>query len=132
MTPLLYAPESYVSAPPEVRAAVANGCGPGGWKVDIVPDTIWGLDISAACNIHDWMYAAGTTIADKDEADRVLLNNMLRLIEAAGGWRILRALRRHRARIYYEAVRHFGGPAFWAGKNRDTELIPATEAMARG
>ncbi len=127
----LYAPASYIAASPEVRAQVVNGCGPGGWKVDIVPDTVWGLSISAACDIHDWMYATGATLADKDSADRVLLNNCLRLINAAGGWRILRALRRRRARTYYEAVQHLGGPAFWANKNQVDELIPEEEARAR-
>lgn len=119
----LYAPEIYVAASPEVRATVVNGCGPGGWKVDIVPDTIWGLNVTEACNIHDWMYTTGETIADKDEADRVLLNNLLRLIDAAGGCWLIRKLRRLRAREYYEAVQHFGGPAFWAGKNDSANLI---------
>lgn len=63
------------------------------------------------------MYAAGSTIADKEEADRVFLNNMLRLITAAGGLGALRWLRRQRASRYYEAVCLFGGPAFWGGKN---------------
>lgn len=121
--PSLYAPASYVDAPPETRAQVINGCGPGGWKVDLVPDTIWGLDVSPACDIHDWMYATGETIEDKDEADRVFLNNVLRLIDAAGGCGLMKRLRRRRARIYYKAVQHFGGPAFWAGKNADTHLI---------
>jgi len=88
-----------------------------------VPETIWLLDISEACNIHDWMYIAGSTIADKDEADRVFLNNMLRLIEAAGGWRLVQRLRRNRAWIYYQAVGRFGGPAFWSGKNPSNTMM---------
>lgn len=119
----LYAPESYTRASVEVRLAVVNGCGPGGWKFDLIPDTIWFLDVSAACNIHDWMYQAGATIADKDEADRVLLNNLLRLIETAGGLWIIRRLRRNRAWVYYQAVARFGGPAFWSGKNPDTTIM---------
>jgi len=126
----LYAPPSYVTATPEVRAAAVNGCGTGGWKGSLVPDTLWGLSVTAACNIHDWMYTAGGTLADKDEADRVFLNNMLRLVEAAGGWAILKQLRRNRAREYYEAVHIFGGPAFWAGKNPDTHTISNLEAIA--
>jgi hypothetical protein len=119
----LYAPPNYVVASPAVRALIANGCGPGGWKLDLVPDHIWFLDISEACNIHDWMYTFGNTLADKDEADRVLLNNCLRLVDAAGGCWLLRCLRRHRVRIYFEAVHIFGGPAFWACKNPQTHLI---------
>lgn len=130
----LYAPESYITASPEVRAIAVNGCGPGGWKVDLVPDTIWFLDISAACNIHDWMYTTGDTLADKEEADRVFLNNMLRLIYGATGTsgRLLRNPRRIRAWEYYEFVQHFGGPAFWENKNEQKNLIPASIAGIRG
>ena len=122
----LYAPESYTRATPEVRATVVNGCGPGGWKLDLVPDTIWFLDISLCCDIHDWMYVEGETIEAKEEADRVFLNNMLRAIDAAGGPKILQALRRHRAAKYYNMVHLFGGPAYWLGKNSSTQLIAAT------
>jgi len=113
----LFAPPSYRAASKEVRAIAVNGCGTGGWKGFLVPETMWGLDIREACNIHDWMYLAGETIADKDEADRVFLNNLLRLIESGSRWEWLAALRRRRALKYYEAVRVFGGPAFWNGKN---------------
>lgn len=119
----LYAPELYISASPEVRATVVNGCGPAGWKGRLIPDTIWGLKITEACNIHDWMYTTGETIADKDESDRVFLNNILRLIDAAGGWRLLIKLRYQRAQEYFEFVRTFGGPYFWDGKNASTNLI---------
>jgi hypothetical protein len=128
----LYAPQSYIDASPEVRAQVVNGCGTEGWKGELVPETMYGLDVSPACNIHDWMYVTGATLADKEEADRVFLNNLLRLIEAAGGCTVLRWLRRRRARTYYEAVQHFGGPAFWAGKNQACNLIPAAVAGIRG
>lgn len=120
----LYAPELYITATPEVRAQVCNGCGPGGWKVDIIPDTIWGLCITESCNVHDWMYATGATIADKEEADRVFLNNVLRQIDAAGGCSLLRKLRRARAKEYYEAVHLFGGPAFWSNVNPITNMMP--------
>jgi len=50
---------------------------------------------------------------------------MLRLIESAGGWWILKRMRRTRALIYYEAVKHFGGPAFWSGKNPESNLVKA-------
>jgi hypothetical protein len=56
---------------------------------------------------------------DKEEADRVFLWNMLRIIHARTSSRILTWLRRRRAYKYYLAVKHFGGPAFWAGKNSE-------------
>lgn len=124
----LYAPESFINAPRAVRKAVTNGCGPGGWKLDLVPDTIYGLDVSAACNIHDWMYHEGETLADKAAADRVLLNNLLRIINHETRFAPLRWLRRRRARKYYLAVKAFGGPAFWADKNHTSNHILASSA----
>jgi hypothetical protein len=119
----LYAPQSFIEASPEVRAAVANGCGAAGWKVDLVPDTLYGLDISDCCDIHDWQYREGETIEDKDSADRTLLNNLLRKINAVTTRRWLRWLRRKRALAYYQSVVEFGGPAFWADKNEPENII---------
>lgn len=118
----LYAPESYVDASAAERAAVCNGCGPSGWKVDLVPDSLWGLSVAGACNIHDWMYHEGKTIEDKAGADRVMLNNMLRLVNGRTRWRWLRWLRRRSAHVYYQAIKRYGGPAFWEGKNKAAEL----------
>lgn len=125
---VLFAPPSYAAAPAEVRRIVTNGCGPGGWLRELVPDTMYGLDVTPACNIHDWMYAAGQSLQEKDEADRVFLNNLLRLIDATGGLWWLKRLRRRRARSYYQAVVWFGGPAFWRGKNPAETLITAAAA----
>jgi len=117
-----FAPESYWLASREVRDQVTNGCGPKGWKVDLVPDTIWGLSIKEECQIHDWEYAvAPPTIEAKDSADRTFLNNILRKVEYVGGW--LKWLRRRRAVTYYETVHLFGGPAFWTGKNNLKENV---------
>ena len=120
----LYAPKSYWAASPDEVSRVAGGCGPGGFGDFLVPDKIWGLDVSHACRIHDWMYHLGETLADKDEADRVFLNNMLRLVEAAGGPGWLQRLRANRAHTYHLAVATFGGPFFWKDKNE-----PGTMAM---
>lgn len=119
----LYAPQSFIAASAAVRAVVTNGCGAKGWKVDLVPDTLYGLDVADVCDIHDWMYAEGETIADKDEADRVLLNNLLRKIAAKTKYVWLRWLRRKRALKYYQAVAEFGGPAFWAEKNKPENIV---------
>lgn len=122
---LLYAPELWWEMAPEVRKRFVNGCGPDGWKIDLVPDTIWLLSIREACNIHDYMYAVGTTYQDKQEADRVFKNNMLRLIDAAGGPGFLKKMRRNRALIYYKVVYDYGGPSFWYGKNPKETLKAA-------
>jgi hypothetical protein len=116
---ILYAPEAYWLLTPAAITEICNGCGSAQSKFDFVPDSIYGLNINEACNIHDAMYQWGSTLADKEEADRVLLNNMLRLIEAGSSW--LKMLRRRRALEYYEAVTAFGGPAFWQGKNHPSQ-----------
>ena len=68
------------------------------------------------------MYHHGKDINDKNAADRVFLNNMIRTIEDEGGFCLLRKLRLRRARLYYRAVENFGGPAFWANKNKPEEF----------
>lgn len=120
MSVILFMPESYRLASAEERNFYCNGCGTkglGGW---LVPDTLWGLNITPVCDIHDWMYKEGITLEDKERADRVMLNNMLRIIDASTGWAasLFRALRRQRAMKYYSAVRDLGGLAYWSGKNK--------------
>jgi len=126
----LFAPGSFWNDPRVDE--VTGGCGPGrvgGW---FIPDTIWGVSISKACKIHDWMYFIGISKEDKEEADRVFLNNILRLINAYNGWSsFLNGLRRYRAVTYYNAVRYFGGPAFWNDKNKDEDFKTSTEAKIK-
>lgn len=114
----IFAPAAFMAASAQELQRVCNGCGAAGAKFDFIPDRIYGTDISPACHVHDFMYDRGRTIEDKDEADLVFLNNMLRLIErdAAAKWYKPRGLMRSRANKYFKAVRAFGGPAFWAGK----------------
>lgn len=126
----LYAPKEYWEIPERIRNLRPTACGAGKGIGDaIIPDKIWGLDITEACRIHDFMYSQGRTEEDRLEADRVLLNNILRLIEAdlkassIPFWRAaVASARRYRAMTYYNAVRDFGGPAFWKGKNPREEL----------
>ena len=125
---LLCAPDAYWDATPKERSEMCNGCGVKikKWLPDFVPDTMWGLDIKDACDIHDVGYVVGKTPEDKDQADREFLHNLLRLIEMApsGRWllvgSLLGILRRRRALKYFEAVSFLGGPAFWHGKNLQT------------
>ena len=101
----LFAPASYWSCTDAMRHEIVSGCGPGkGWKANLVPETLWGLSVHEACDIHDWMYHLGETIEDKKEADRVFLNNMIRIIDGKTRWNLLRKLRLRRARLYYQAV----------------------------
>ena len=108
------APITYISASEQQKALICNGCGTkglGGW---LVPDTLYGLNITEECNIHDWMYHEGETQEDKDHADLNFYHNILDKIEQ--GYRIFKWLRRMRAKKYYLAVKLWGDTAFWAGK----------------
>lgn len=111
----LVAPKSYIEATPEARAEASNGCGPQG-KLDLIPDTLYGLSVAQACKIHDWEYVKGESIEDKEKADSRFLDNMLRLIDKYTTNPLLKTLRRRRAHTYYEAVKRFGGPSFWENK----------------
>ena len=114
----LYAPASFKAASYNELKRVCNGCGAANAKFDFIPDRIYGTHIGSACNIHDWMYEVGSTIEDKDEADRVMLNNLYRLIERdKHKWYKPTFLQRQRALKYYFFVKHLGGSAFWSGKN---------------
>lgn len=119
----LYAPDSYMSASAEVRDQIINGCGTAGWKGALIPDSLYGLSIHDCCDIHDWMYTVGQVLADKEEADRVFLNNMVRLIGYRRSNWFIRGLRLRAARDYYEAVACFGGPAFWANVNEKKNYL---------
>lgn len=105
-------PKSWLDASEKERSDIANGCGAGGWKFDIVPDTIYGLDISDVCNWHDFEY----TFRRKDEvnknlADLNFYHNLLVRVERKGG--LLKWFRKRRALKYYLAVKHFGDSAFY-------------------
>jgi hypothetical protein len=108
----LYAPKEYWTLTPADKAEVVNGCGPGGWKYDLIPDTMWGLDVSEACNIHDYMYYIGVTEKDKVLADGAFRENLRKIVEMKSRLWILKKLRLRRAETYYVFVSNFGDSAF--------------------
>jgi len=93
---------------------ICNGCGAAGAKIDLIPDGMYGLDISSACYIHDLDYFLGETEADRRFADDRLKRNLLTLI--AAGNAIMWPARRVRVNTYHKAVRMCGEQPFWAGK----------------
>lgn len=128
MSARLFAPAAYWSLSPDARAEL-NGCGPAGWKGKLIPDHILLVSIKPACDIHDYMYAVGRTEADREEADRVFLNNILRIIEEKSQNWFTRMIRRRLALHYYAAVRDFGAIFFWDDKN-PPETFRAIEEVA--
>lgn len=112
----LFAPAGFLCRSANELLLICNGCGAAdSWFRP--PKTIYGTLIVYACIIHDYMYETGNTIEDKEEADRVFLNNMNRLItQDKHKWYKPTFLQRRRAKKYYYAVKEFGGEAFWQGK----------------
>lgn len=127
----LYAPLNYWNATKEQLDTITNGCGTAGWKGLLVPETLFGLSVSESCNIHDWMYHHGKTVEDKEEADRVFLNNMTRTVNAKKSFWLLRKLRLWRAKTFYNAVKDYGSDAFWANKNNPEEFRSSKDAHAK-
>jgi hypothetical protein len=122
----LFKPKGYNNLTKEDKKRICNRCGPKS-KFDFVPDTVYGLNIGEACNIHDYMYERGDpNIEAKKKADRIFLDNMLSIVNhetkesiGFGSFKIrnpLIWLRRKRVYKYYAAVKYFGGPAFWKNK----------------
>ena len=117
---ILREPKSYLAASSTTRRAVCNGAGPRrfGW---LVPDTVYGLRITEAADIHDWMYNEGVTHEDKYDADLTFLRNMVAIIMIASGPglrnKVLTRLRIMRAVKYFLAVWWGGNKAFQSGKD---------------
>ena len=109
--------DAYRNTPDAERDA---NCGCGTAESWIVPDTIYGLNITPVCCIHDDDYKNGKTQGDRERADYRFLRNLMETIDQAPGFinAMLRMPRRRRALKYYEAVNRFGDEAFWAGKQR--------------
>ena len=117
-----FQPCCYHEATLQMKADAAGGCGPGGFGDKFVPDTLWGLSVKPSCEIHDWTYYYGETNEDKNKADRIFLNNMIRQIKDCDSWGMVENLRLRRARTYYNMVSWFGGGAFYANINDLDEM----------
>ncbi len=120
----LYAPETFWKLTADAVLEISNGCGGRGIGA-LVPDTFFGLNMRPACDIHDYMYYVGEGDGGKIDADEVFLNNLIRIcsdryIVQKRLW--LYKLRLMLCRKYYSIVRDYGGPWYWANKNRDSEL----------
>jgi hypothetical protein len=118
----LVAPATYWTASRARKAAICNGCGAKhGISRYFIPNSLWGLSVRPACDIHDWMYFQGISPADREYADLTFLRNLLSLVEQGHGplAKALRLPRRLRALSYYGAVRDFGAAAFRTDKGAD-------------
>ena len=92
---------------PELLSKICNGCGSKGVGGYIIPDTICGVSITAACSIHDFMYASGLTIKDKYIADCTLLENTKMCIQKQAKW-YQKPIAYGLAYVYYYSVKKKG------------------------
>lgn len=99
---LLYRPGYEVLTDAE-KKNICNGIGPRGIIGDLIPETIWGLKITEAGNIHDFDYYVVTDIINKLTADIVFLVNMYRIIYFESSNALL-WFRQNRAINYYKVV----------------------------
>lgn len=114
----LLAPDEYFALTPEQKAAICNGCGPADcWKARLVPDELLGVDFTACCDAHDYMYWLGR---DKDQADVWLLANMAAACVAEHASGLLADIKLEAllwaCHVFFLAVQRHGGPYF--GKAR--------------
>ena len=109
----LHIPLSFRYLSPEKKESICNGCGSKG-GVDVF-DTMWGLSVTEACNIHDYMWHVSSTVKGLEESNELFWFNMKVLIKRGSWW--LRGLRYARAHKYYLAVKWFGTSAY--AKERD-------------
>lgn len=81
---------------------ITNGCGPAGWKIDIIPDTIYGLSIFDECCNHDidWHFAETWAVA---ELGNMLFKKAVHYKIKQHAW-ILRGVRYIRFHWYMKSV----------------------------
>ena len=95
---IVLCPKSYLSVDPKKY----NGCGPDGVG-EITPDTIYGLDISDLCCVHDHMSERCSNLIDEIIADAVLAANLVvRIVNNSNAFMVW--LRMGRATKYIWAV----------------------------
>lgn len=108
----LKAPPEYWSLSPDEKDKLTNGCGPAGWKGNLIPDDLLGVSIKEPCNIHDFRYSNGGNESDRKVADREFLENMLEVVETESHDFFLKQARRRLALDYYCVVRDSGEEYF--------------------
>lgn len=110
----IYAPKDFLEATCEEKRKICNGCGAkGGTKF---PDTMWGLLIVLACNIHDWSWDKSKTKGDLIFSNAIFLYNLTAIIINGSNW-IMLLPRISRATKYYLGVVLKGTKSYQKEKN---------------
>ena len=109
----LAAPWSFWTADVELRKSVVNGCGPGAIGDLIVPDKILGLNVKAACEIHDWMFCVYKCSEGFCLANDLFRKNMIRINHQHQGMGILKKARVPLILVYHFFVENAGKPFYF-------------------
>lgn len=113
----LISSDAYKNASKDILKKICNGVGPTGILGWFIPETIWGLNITPAADIHDFDYEVGVTEEDKKIADDNFLTNQFTLIKNGLKWKWLRRARIRRANFYHFTVKVLGVKHFGNKKN---------------
>ena len=87
---------------------IVGGCGPGKWGNRLIPNSILGVDISPACDIHDFCYLIGKTEEERDQSDIELFANSYRIIKQKSKNKLMSFLRAVILTWYFLAVAYGG------------------------
>lgn len=85
-----------------------NGCGSATAKFDYVPDSIFGLCITAACHLHDFEYEHAYTLGEKLTADERFRVNIHKIVDADRSWWRSKAKMKNKFEFYFTMVRKAG------------------------
>lgn len=119
---ILDAPKAFKIAAIELLLSVCNGCGAAG-SFFRPPSTIYGVDITPACQIHDFAFYLGQTLKEFNKANSQFYKNIKVLLDISPSFIKPKHLMAARALIYYKAVCWFGLRAFYAGKVKVKQAI---------
>ena len=78
----------------------------------MIPNSILGVDLKPACDIHDYTYALQNSVRDRKDADDLFLVNMHKLMSRNLRSAPMRFLGTIGIGLYYLAVRLLGGHYF--------------------
>lgn len=118
----LSAPQSFWNAPRGYIEEFTNGCGTEGFCDVFVPDHFYGLDIVAACKIHDWTFIVWNDKEGFDLSNKLFLNNLQRIVKQhhhmhhpdPNFWHKFLLKRRLKlCKVYYKAVDTFGEQPYY-------------------
>lgn len=109
----LIVPDSY-HAPYKTLKEFPSCCGAGdGIGNGLVPETMYGLLISAACHVHDKSYEEAEPVwSDFHSSNYMFLVNLLSIIRAKSANFFMRRLRNRRAMRYFTEVDEIGAIIF--------------------